>query len=42
MVSDNKDLVKLNGFLFRQLFQSQLECTETFSISDTNFWPGAL
>lgn len=42
MVTDNKYLVKFNVFLFRQLFQSQLECTETFSISDTDFWPGAL
>lgn len=42
MVTDNKYLVKFNVFLFRQLFQSQLECTKSFSISNTDFWPGAL
>lgn len=40
MIPDNNDLVNLNGILFHQLFQSQLECTETFSIFNTDFRPG--
>lgn len=40
MITDNEGLVNLNGFLFHQLFQSQLECTQTFSISNIDFSPG--